>query len=155
MNKLIQTKLDKPQIEILNKLKSHPIWHTSPKDKNYAELIKTCVPLLKEQNIDIKTLDQQLQSNYQTALQWSYNRYTFWKQSSFISIAIALLIFDAYEKTLLSSIALVLAIIQFVRYNKRKDEMLTHQEFNEYTKFAAIVNDINCVVVTNKIKEKL
>lgn len=158
MNRLIKTAFNQPQIDVLNKIKAHQVWNTNNKDENYSKLIKECIPLFKEHNVNIKTLDEKLQSNYQTALTWSYNQYSYWKQSVFMSMAIALLIFDAYEKTLLpivaTAIALVLAIIQFVRYNKRKDKMLTHQELNEYSKLASIVNDINCAVVTNKIEEK-
>lgn len=158
MNRLIKTAFNQPQIDVLNKIKAHQVWNTNSKDENYSKLIKECIPLFKEHNVNIKTLDEKLQSNYQTALTWSYNQYSYWKQSVFMSMAIALLIFDAYEKTLLpivaTAIALVLAIIQFVRYNKRKDKMLTHQELNEYSKLASIVNDINCAVVTNKIEEK-
>lgn len=158
MNKLIKTAFNQPQIDVLKKIKAHQVWNTNNKDENYSKLIKECIPLFKEHNVNIKTLDEKLQSNYQTALTWSYNQYSYWKQSVFMSMAIALLIFDAYEKTLLpivaTAIALALAILQFVRYNKRKDKMLTHQELDEYSKFASIVNDINCAVVTNKIEEK-
>lgn len=158
MNKLIKTTFNQPQIDVLNKIQSHQIWNTSSKDANYSKLIKECIPLFKEHDVNIKTLDEKLQSNYQTALTWSYNQYSYWKQSVFMSMAIALLIFDAYKKTIMplvaSAIALALAIMQFVRYNNRKDKMLTHKELDEYSKFASIVNDINCAVVTNKIEEK-